>query len=68
VTSKQEDQAAVVPATEDVTADAKASDGALAQYRKDNEVRAKDPDKVVVREANEDFGGESFAYLDNVRV
>ena len=38
------------------------SEEQLEQYRKDQEQRVADPNKVVAREANPNFGGESFAY------
>lgn len=42
------------------------SAAALKQAREDAEQRLADPHVAVVRDANPDFGGESFAYLDTV--
>lgn len=39
------------------------TDAALKQAREDQKLRDENPNKAVVREANPEVGGESFAYL-----
>lgn len=44
------------------------SDEAVQQARQDAQKRVDDPNAVVKREAKPEYGGESFAYLQNVRA
>lgn len=49
---------------QNVTGTPQPSDAQQEQYQKDQQARIADPNAVVAREANPEFGGESFAYGD----